>query len=364
MKIIRVDLRKKGYQIQIENGLIRGSGDILRTLDLGPRVVVISTRRILRLHGCKLVRSLNQANLEHDSILIPDGERHKTLSTLEFVYQKLSRLRATRKTSLIALGGGVVGDIVGFAAASYLRGLPYVQVPSTLLAQIDSSIGGKTGVNLSAGKNLVGAFCQPKAVLIDPELLATLPKREFDSGLYEALKYGVIRDRRLYNLVVQQHKHFLNKNKVSLEKMIIRCAQIKAAIVSKDEREDHSRVVLNFGHTLGHAIEAATHYQQFTHGQAIGHGMILATQISNCLGKIQATEAATIQQDVARLSPLPSLGKLRWKSIHHHMRSDKKIIDHRLKFVLPCRIGAVEIVQDTPPQLVENIVRAYLKSSS
>ncbi len=364
MKIVSLNLPERGYQIQIENGLLRRAGTLLRPRQSSPRVVVISSRRILDLHGTGLFQSITKAGLEHETITIPEGERYKTLSTLESIYKKLARLGVTRKTPLIALGGGVVGDMVGFAAASYLRGLPYIQVPTTLLAQIDSAIGGKTGVNLSTGKNLVGAFYQPRAVLIDPELLLTLPREELDSGLYEALKYGIIRDRELYDLVVRQHREFPRKNKAGLEKMIVRCVQIKASIVSGDERESSFRMVLNFGHTLGHAIEAATRYQRFTHGQAIGHGMILATRIALHLGKIHQAEAATIQRDIGQLSPLPPLGSLTWKSIDHHMRSDKKFIDHRLRFVLPHRIGEVEIVEDTPPQLVESVVREYLRHST
>ena len=201
-------------------------------------------------------------------------------------------------------------------------------------------------------------------VIIDPELLLTLPKQELDSGIFEAIKYGVIADRRLYDLVVRQHRGFPRKNKASLEKMIVRCVQIKASIVSGDERESKARMVLNFGHTLGHAIESATRYRRFTHGQAIGHGMILATRIAFHLGKIDRDESATIQRDIGQLSPLPDLGGLTWKSIDRHMRSDKKFIDHRLRFVLPRRIGEVEIVEDTPPQLVESVVREYLRHST
>jgi len=264
---------------------------------------------------------------------------------------------------VVALGGGVVGDVAGFAAASYLRGLPCIQVPTTLVAQIDSAIGGKTGVNLSKGKNLVGAFYQPRAVLVDPELLLTLPRRELDSGLFEAIKYGVIADRKLYDQVVRQHRSYPGRDRAGLAGMIVRCVEIKAAVVSGDERESQARMVLNFGHTLGHAIEAATRYRRFTHGQAIGHGMILATRIALQLDKIDPTEAETIQSDLRRLSPLPPLGNLTWKSIHHHMRSDKKFTDHRLRFVLPRRIGEVEIVEDTPLEVVEAVVREYLRQS-
>ena len=364
MTIVSLNLPARGYRIQIENGLLRRVGTLLRPWQSSPKAVVISSSRILDLHGTVLSRSMTQAGLEHETITIPEGEPYKSLSTLESIYKKLARLGVTRKSPLIAFGGGVVGDMVGFAAATYLRGLPYVQIPTTLLAQIDSAIGGKTGVNLSTGKNLVGAFYQPQTVLIDPELLLTLPRQELDSGLYEALKYGIIGDRKLYRLVVGQHRGFPRNNQAGLEKMIVRCVQIKASIVSADEHESNSRMILNFGHTLGHAIEAATRYRRFTHGQAIGHGMILATRIALHLGKIDRAESAAIEKDVGRLSPLPPLGSLTWKSIDHHMRSDKKFTDHRLRFVLPRRIGEVEIVEDTPPQAVESVVREYLRHST
>ena len=363
MKIVLLNLADRGYRIYIDNGLLTKVGSLLHPWRAAPRLVVISSRPILDLHGRALHRSLSEAGLSHEILEIPDGERYKTLSTLESVYKKLAGLGVTRQTVLVALGGGVVGDVAGFAAASYLRGLPYIQIPTTLVAQIDSAIGGKTGVNLSNGKNLVGAFHQPKAVFVDPELLLTLPRQELDSGLFEAIKYGVIADRNLYDQVVRQHRSYPGQDKAGLARMIVRCVEIKAAVVSGDERESQARMVLNFGHTLGHAIEAATRYRRFTHGQAIGHGMILATRIALQLDKIDRVEAETLQTDLGRLAPLPPLGNLTWKSIHHHMRSDKKFTDHRLRFVLPRRIGAVEIVEDTPPGVVETVVREYLIQS-
>ena len=363
MQIVPLNLTDGGYRIYVENGLLAKVGSLLHPWISSSRLVVISSRRILELHGQVLQRSLNEAGLSHEILEIPDGERYKTLSTLASIYKRLAGLAVTRHTPVIALGGGVVGDVAGFAAASYLRGLPYIQVPTTLVAQIDSAIGGKTGVNLSDGKNLVGAFYQPRAVFIDPDLLLSLPRRELDSGLFEAIKYGVIADRKLYDQVVRQHGSYPGRDRTGLSRMIVRCVEIKAAIVSGDERESQARMVLNFGHTLGHAIEAATRYRRFTHGQAIGHGMILATRIALQLDKIDRAEAETIQSDLRRISPLPRLGNLTWKSIHHHMRSDKKFTDHRLRFILPRRIGEVEIVEDTPPGVVEAVVREYLRQS-
>ena len=363
MRIVPLNLTDRGYQIYIQNGLLTKIGKLLHFWRSSPRMVVISSRGILDLYGEILQETLSEAGLSHETLEIPDGERYKTLSTLESIYKRLASLGVTRNTPVVALGGGVVGDVAGFAAASYLRGLPYIQIPTTLVAQIDSAVGGKTGVNLSKGKNLVGAFFQPKAVFIDPELLLTLPRQELDSGLFEAIKYGIIADRNLYDQIVRQHQSYPDQDKTGLAKMIVRCVEIKAAIVSEDEQENQTRMVLNFGHTVGHAIEAATRYRRFTHGQAIGHGMILATRIALQLGKIDRDEAATIQIDVRRLSRLPPLGNLTWKSIHYHMRSDKKFTDHRLRFVLPRCIGKVEIVEDTPPEVVETVVKEYILQS-
>ena len=295
-----------------------------------------------------------------ETVAIPEGERHKTLSTVEAIYQKLARSRVDRKTMLIAFGGGVIGDIVGFVGATFLRGIPYIQIPTTLLAQVDSSIGGKTGVNLSQGKNLVGAFHQPKSVIIDPLVLRTLPQREFCSGVYEALKYGVIRSAPLFNLIDRGHSRFREKDKSGLEKEIIECVRIKADIVSRDERESQLRMILNFGHTIGHALEAATKYSKLTHGEAIGHGMIMATQLAVNLRKIDAVEALKIQEAIAGIAALPSLHLLKSRQVVQHMLSDKKFMEDRLQFVLPVRIGQAEICSDTPREAVEEVLQSYL----
>ena len=253
----------------------------------------------------------------------------------------------------MAFGGGVVGDMVGFAAATYLSGIPYIQIPTTLFAQIDSAIGGKTGVNLKGGKNLVGAFYPPMAVIEDPSLLVTLPAREFHSGLYETIKYGIIRSRDLFDLIAQKHVRFPHNNKTRLEQIVAECAAIKAEVVSLDERESGLRMILNYGHTIGHALEVATQYQLLTHGEAIGHGMIMASQLAEALGKIKAAEAQEIIRVVQQLAPLPSIHTLRPQQVFRYLLSDKKIIAQRLTFVLPVRIGAVEIVSDVPRPAVE-----------
>jgi 3-dehydroquinate synthase len=362
MKTIRVSLGDQSYDIQIGSGVLFKAGSILRKLNVSKRGIVISSSRILSLHGEKLINSLHRANLSVEVVTIADGERAKSLSTVEAIYKQLVAFRADRKTTLIAFGGGVVGDIVGFTAATFLRGIPYIQVPTTLLAQIDSSVGGKTGVNLSEGKNLVGAFHQPRAVVIDPLVLLTLPRREFNSGVYEAIKYGVIQNPALFHLVDQKHTRFPERERTRLEEMIMECVRIKADIVSRDERESDLRMILNFGHTIGHALESATRYRKLTHGEAIGHGMIMATQLATKLNKIEAREGLQIQEAIARISPLPSIHSLKWDQIFRHMLSDKKVVERRLQFVLPLRIGQAEIHRDTPGEVVKQTIRAYLQS--
>ncbi len=362
MKPIPVALKERSYNIHVGNGVLSHSGKLLQELDLSHRVVVISSERILSHHGRLLLRSLRQAKLLTEVITVVEGEPFKTLSSVESVCKKLARARVDRKTLLLAFGGGVIGDMVGFVAASFLRGVPYVQVPSTLLAQIDSSIGGKTGVNLAEGKNLVGAFYQPQAVIADPLVLSTLPPREFHSGIYEALKYGVIRSAPLFDLVDRQHNLFLTRDKKGLEEMIHECARIKAEIVSKDEREGSLRMILNFGHTIGHALEAATRYRLLTHGEAIGHGMIMATHLACKLGKIRDRDASRIEAAIRRVSPLPSIRALSWQKIFNPMLADKKFVDQHMKFILPLKVGKVEIFADTPKEAVEETIRCYLQS--
>lgn len=360
MSKITVELGSRSYPIYIQNGILDRSGELLKTLPAVRDLIVVSSKAILSLHGDRLFHSLRRARFEVNTVVIPEGERHKSLATLEKIYSRLSRLRASRQTTILAFGGGVVGDVAGFAAATYLRGLRCVQVPTTLLAQIDSAIGGKTGVNLPGGKNLVGAFHQPQCVITDPLLLQTLPARELRSGIFEAIKYGVIRSPELFDLVDRKQASFPKRDKESLEQMIVECARIKADVVSRDETESELRMILNYGHTLGHALESATHYKRFTHGEAIGHGMILANHLAEQLRFLSSSEAQRINQAVYRVSPLPVPKALRWRAVFRHMLADKKFVDRRFRFVLPSRIGEVVIADDVPSAVVEQVLRSYL----
>jgi 3-dehydroquinate synthase len=285
-------------------------------------------------------------------ILFDDSERLKRLSTVEAISRSLVRAGADRHSTIVAIGGGVVGDVVGFVAASYLRGVRLVHVPTTLVAQVDSSIGGKTGVNLPEGKNLVGAFYPPKLIIADPNVLQTLPHREFRSGLYEVAKYGVIADPNLFGFLEKHMPAVLRRDPDALGRVIFRCAAIKADVVNKDEREGGLRQILNFGHTIGHGLEAATGYKRFLHGEAIGWGMITATLLAVAMDHLRPEDAVRIIRLVASIGPLPKLGKIRATQLRPILAGDKKARGGRVLWVLPSRIGKTQWGIDVPWSVV------------
>ncbi len=315
---------------------------------------------VWRCWGRPLERSLQRAH-PTKTILFDDRESAKTLATVEWLCRELARAGADRRSVIVALGGGVVGDIAGFVAASYMRGIRIVQVPTTLLAQIDSSIGGKTGVNLPEGKNLIGAFHQPRLVITDPQMLKTLPARQYRAGLYEAIKYGVIGDEMLFRFLERQLSDVLKQRPAALEWVLERCIRAKAEVVSADERESGLREILNFGHTFGHALEAATRYRKFLHGEAVGLGMIAAARLSVEMKLLAAADAARISQLVRRVGPLPKVPTMKAERLVELMRADKKARDGRLRMVLARRIGAVETVADVPGDLVISTLRNLTK---
>jgi len=289
-------------------------------------------------------------------VLVPDGERAKNLSTVSRLLTQVAAAGMTRQSTLIALGGGVVGDITGFAASLYMRGISVVQIPTTLLAQVDSSIGGKTGVNHRAVKNLVGTFHQPSLVLADPLILNSLSDREYCSGLYESLKYGVICDRGFFDWFVDNITLLRKRDPDAIEFMVARCAQIKADIVSADEREGDLRRVLNLGHTVGHALESAASFRGLKHGEAVGHGMIAAVRISAALGRMQQVDAESVVAAVRSIGVLPPLKGTRMVPLMKALLQDKKVKDGSVHFVLPRAIGQVEITKDVPLAVVREIV--------
>ncbi len=312
-------------------------------------IFVLSSPQVWRHWGDVLASDLPGAKR---AILFDDKESSKRLATVEGITRNLVRSGADRHSVLVAVGGGVVGDVAGFVAASYLRGVRLVHIPTTLVAQVDSSIGGKTGVNLPEGKNLVGAFYPPKLILADPDTLDTLPHREFRSGLYEVVKYGVIADADLFRFLERRMPAVLRRDSAALAWIIPRCATIKAHVVNKDEHEGGLRQILNFGHTIGHALEAVTGYRRFLHGEAIGWGMIAATLMAVATGNLRDADAIRIIRLIASVGPLPSLGKIRASQLRPILAGDKKARAGRVRWVLPRRVVKTEWGADVPWPIV------------
>ncbi|MGA7462041.1 MAG: 3-dehydroquinate synthase [Candidatus Korobacteraceae bacterium] len=361
---IPVQTPSQSYQVLIERGLLRSAPAALRNLiPPNARVFALTAPPIRKHWASALRKSFAKAGGKIDVIVMPDGERSKSLAELEKLAEKLVSLGADRHSVLLALGGGVVGDVGAFLASIFMRGIPVVQIPTTLLAQVDSAIGGKTGVNLKAGKNLLGTFHQPLAVLVDPGALTTLPEREYRSGLFEAMKYGVIRNPEIFELMESQREALLRRDGAVLEKLIADCIRVKADVVRRDEREGGERRILNFGHTIGHALEAETNYRRLLHGEAVGWGMIAACKIGT---EIEITDAETAQRIIALVQsygPLPKVN-VDGRRILKRLASDKKTVGGVPHFILPTAIGKVEVVNDVPPQVVVEVVRKLRALSS
>jgi 3-dehydroquinate synthase len=359
MTRVTIALPPRPYDAVIENGVLQRAGELLREVFGGSdsskagkkRLFVATVPPVRRKWGKKLITSLSAAGFAPQVLEMPNGERHKKLATVEKLAEHLSRLGADRNSAVVAFGGGVVGDVTGLLASLYMRGLEVVQIPTTVLAQVDASIGGKTGVNLRAGKNLVGTFHHPRMVLIDPAVLATLPDREFRAGLYEALKCGVIGKPELFSALENADVKELRRDAAKLEWVIAESVRLKAEVVSADERENGLRRVLNLGHTIGHALEAETEYRHFLHGEAVAWGMIAAAGIAAAVERTDQASASRIAEAVQRLGPLPKV-QVRSRNILRLLQSDKKTRDGVVHFVLPREIGRVEVVNDVPEQVV------------
>ena len=353
---ISIRVRPRPYDVLIEHGLLSRAGKLLESI-LGRRArcFVVTTPSVRRRWGKELDASLKHAGLEAVIFEVAEGERYKTLAMVEALAEKLLSRRADRRSVVIAFGGGVVGDVTGFLASIYMRGLECVQIPTTFLAQVDAAIGGKTGVNLRAGKNLLGSFHQPRAVLVDPGVLATLPEREYRSGLYEALKCGVIRSPRLFEFMERERKRILERDPRALEWVIAECVQVKAEVVGADERERGLRRILNFGHTIGHALEVETGYRRFRHGEAVAWGMVAASRMAAALGKLDPATAQRITSAVLAYAHLPSV-RVSSRAIARRLAADKKTVDGVAHFVLPRAIGRVEIAANVPRRVVTRAV--------
>ena len=340
----------------VEKGLLRSATALRHVLiPSHSKVFVVSSRPILKLWGDLLIAILEGGGCPSAVLEMADGETSKRLNAVEKLARTMVSLGADRRSVIIALGGGVVGDVAGFLASIFMRGIPVIQVPTTLVAQVDSSIGGKTGVNLPSGKNLIGTFHQPVAVLADPEVLSTLPDREYRSGLFEAMKYGVIRNPQIFELMETNRDALLRRDSELLERLIVECVKVKADVVSADEQEAGERRILNFGHTIGHALESATGYKHFLHGEAVGWGMVAAALIGQ---SIEATDSGTTQRIIAMVLAYGSLPEVKvdGKRILKSLQSDKKTMGGVPHFILPTRIGEVEVVNSVPKSAVLDAV--------
>lgn len=371
---VRLKARDDRYEIKVARGLLKEAGsEIRKTLGNNTRqVAVISNQKVFNLFGARTLSSLRANDFAVTHWFMGDGERFKSLSTVHKALLFLSESGLQRTDAIVALGGGVVGDLAGFAAATYLRGLPFIQIPTTLIAQVDAAIGGKTGVNLPHGKNLVGAFHQPRLVLTDTETLMTLPTRDLTAGWCEVIKQGAVGSRALFkkttNFLASLSADRDTLFSREMEELIRDHCAFKASIVSGDEREapdrrDHrSRRILNFGHTIGHALEAATNYRRFRHGEAVGHGMLVAGDISKNLGLLAAADLESLRHAVRLCGPLPSASDLDEGTVISFLGRDKKRVAGRLNWVLLERIGRARIVDgnEITPRLLRESIRAGL----
>ncbi len=360
MRTVNVGLGNRSYPIEIGPNALASLGSFCAALKIGKRCAVISDNRVARRYAKAALKSLEQAGLSPVLITVPSGETSKSLQRLGACYDQLARHRLERKSFILALGGGVVGDLAGFVAASYLRGVAFVQAPTTLLAQVDSSVGGKVGINLKAGKNLVGAFHQPRLVLCDVSTLATLPAREFKSGLAEVIKYGIIYDSLFFTRLEKTLPALLERDEDTLIETIARCCEIKADVVSQDETETGLRAILNFGHTIGHAIEAVCGYGKYLHGEAISIGQVAAARLSAELNGLPSGHAARIEKIFARAG-LPAsidLTPAQKTKVIAAMRVDKKVSGGEIKFVLARRIGEVNPGFAVGDAEIENVLKS------
>ncbi len=360
MQTVTVNLGQRSYAIELGEGLLSRVGEIMKAQGIGGRVGIVSNPPVADLYGEEIRESLRAAGYETALVLIPEGEAHKNTVSLGLIYDALVEHRFDRSATLIALGGGVIGDVTGYAAATFLRGIGYVQIPTTLLAQVDASVGGKTAVNHHQGKNLIGAFHQPRLVVIDMDTLRTLPQREFAAGMAEMIKHGIITDAGFFGFLEEEMESLLRLDPATVENAVAASCRIKAAVVEQDEREDDRRAILNFGHTIGHALEAFTGYERFLHGEAVAIGMIQAAALSAGRGLCSAAELGRIEALVRRAGlPWRIPDDIALEDLVAGMALDKKSHAGKIKFVLCEGIGrtrfqwfsATEIVRELAPGL-------------
>lgn len=357
MNSIRVNLKKRSYYIVIGQGAIEQIGSYIHKLKLGCDAFIITNSTVKKKHGIKLENALTNSGISCKFRTVPDSETSKSIITASSVIKDLAKYDRSKRIFIIAFGGGVVGDLAGFVASVYKRGVSYIQVPTTLLAQVDSSIGGKTAVDLIEGKNLVGAIYQPRLVISDLDFIKTLDKRQLRTGLAEVIKYGVIKDAKLFNYLEKRYKDVLGRKLSALEYIVRRSSAIKAKIVGQDEREEKGlRTILNFGHTVGHAIEAATSYAGYSHGEAVAIGMIVAADLSRRLNLCSSSTCSRIENLIKNAGlPLKIKGAALRKIIDAHYM-DKKFLGKRNRFVLIKKVGVTKIVEGLPLDMIKEVL--------
>lgn len=364
VQTLQVELAERSYPIYIGAGVLTRA-DLLLPCIRGKQVLIVTNTTVAPLY----LESVRQAlsGLQVDELILPDGEQYKTLQTVSLIYDKLLGARHTRKTTLIALGGGVIGDMTGFAAATYQRGVDFIQIPTTLLSQVDSSVGGKTGVNHSLGKNMIGAFYQPRCVLADTAVLQTLPARELAAGIAEVIKYGLIVDAPFYHWLLANTAALSQRDPDALAYAIYQSCASKARVVAADEREETDvRALLNLGHTFGHAIETAQGYGQWLHGEAVGAGMMLAAQLSQRLGYLSSADVSQLEILLRQANlPVEPPADMSAEQFVDLMGRDKKVIDSRLRLVLLRAIGEAFVSSDvSAAQLIEFLMALGLRRSN
>lgn len=356
MQVLNVDLGDRSYPIYIGQGLL-GQTDLIAPHLAGKQILVVTNETVAPLYLDSITAKLLAYQV--DTCILPDGESYKTLSTLNFIFDKLLGAKHNRTTTLIALGGGVVGDMTGFAAASYQRGVDFIQIPTTLLSMVDSSVGGKTGVNHPLGKNMIGAFYQPRAVIADMDLLATLPARELSAGIAEIIKYGLIGDYDFFTWLEANMDLLMARNVDALAYAVKKSCANKAAVVAQDEREGGLRAILNFGHTFGHAIETAQGYGNWLHGEAVGAGMAMAADLSCRMGGISDAEYKRVLNLLVRAKlPTKAPADMSPQTFVELMGVDKKVLDGRLRLVLLSAMGKAIVTSDIDPQLLAQTFEA------
>jgi 3-dehydroquinate synthase len=356
MQPIRLSVKTgtRPYTVTIGENVASNLASILTDAGVGSQRIVVSSPTVWKLHGLTVADALPGAK----AILVPDGERHKHLLTVQRIYDGLIKAGVDRAAAIVAVGGGVIGDVAGFAAATYLRGITLAHVPTTLLAQVDSAIGGKVGVNHALGKNLIGAVYPPVTVVVDPSFLATLPRREFRAGLYEVVKYGMIASPALFHRIANELPAIFARDPSVLTPVIAESCRIKGRVVEEDERESGPRRILNFGHTAGHALEAVTRYRRFRHGEAVAYGMLVAAEIATAREALPGPDRDALARLIMQMGPLPPIADLSLSLTLDAMARDKKVVAGTLHFVLPTAIGRTAIVTDVGE---EEIARALKK---